>query len=132
MSTEDEGEQGEDEVTQDEIFAMIQQHRNGKGKGKGKKGACWNVVKEITTAGIARMTNMTTAGQMAEHGRIRKAARQAKMQAKDGTQTRAVGTVGATVKAKAKIGTGMVSHKNGKARTDRMIGARQHGKAIAA
>ena len=39
------GEQGEDEemkneVTEDEIFAMIQQFR--KGKGKGKKAVCWN------------------------------------------------------------------------------------------
>ena len=49
LSTGDQGEQGEDEemineVTQDEIFAMVQQFRKGqgKGKGKGKKGACWN------------------------------------------------------------------------------------------
>ena len=31
------------------------------------------------------MTNQTTAEQMVEHGRFRKAARQAKTQAKDGT-----------------------------------------------
>ena len=32
------------EVTQDDIFAMVQQFWKsvGKGKGKGKKGACWN------------------------------------------------------------------------------------------
>ena len=45
LSTGDQGEEGEDEemkneVTQDEIFAMIQQFR--KGKGRGKKGVCWN------------------------------------------------------------------------------------------
>ena len=54
------------------------------------------------------------------------------MQAKDWTLARAVGTAGASVKAKAKTVTGTASHKNGKARTDRMIGARQHGKARAA
>ena len=49
LSTGDEGEQGEDEetkneVTQDEIFAIVQQYRKGKGRGmgKGQKGACWN------------------------------------------------------------------------------------------
>ena len=82
MSTGDQGEQGEDEVTQDEIFAMVQQYRKGKGEGKckGKKGDhAATVVKVITTAEIARMTNKTTAGQMAGHGRFRKEARQAKM-----------------------------------------------------
>ena len=44
LSTGDQGEQGEYEVTQDDIFAKVQQYRKGKGKGKGKgkKGACWN------------------------------------------------------------------------------------------
>ena len=52
------------EVTQDEIFAM-KQFRKGKekGKGNGRKGA-GTVVKVVTTAEIARMTNKTTAGQM--------------------------------------------------------------------
>ena len=63
MSTADQEEQGEDEVTQDEIFAMVQQYR--KGKCKGKKRACWNCGGSDTTAEIARMTNKTTAGQMA-------------------------------------------------------------------
>ena len=85
------------------------------------------VVKVITTTEIARITNKTTLGQMVEHGRIRKAARQAKLQAKDGTQARAIGTVGEAVRAKAKTGKGVVRPKNGKARTGRMIGARQHG-----
>ena len=47
LSTGNQGEQGEDEVvkneiTQDEIFAMVQQFRKGKGKGKGngRKGVC--------------------------------------------------------------------------------------------
>ena len=62
------------------------------------------------------MTNKTTAGQMAEHRRFRREARQAKMKAKDGTQARAVGTDGATVKTKAQTGMEMVGRKNGKAR----------------
>ena len=78
------------------------------------------------------MTNRTTAGQMAGHGRIRNAARQEKMQAKDGTQARAIGTAGETARAKAKTGTGVVSPKDGKVRTGRMTGERQHGKARAA
>ena len=54
LSTGDQGEQGEDEemkneVTQDEIFAMVQQFRKGevKGKGKGKKEVCWNYAQEL-------------------------------------------------------------------------------------
>ena len=130
-----EDEETKNEVIQDEVFAMVQQYRKGKGKvqGKGKQVKhVGTVVKVITTAEIARKTNKTTAGQLAVHGRIRKAARQAKMQAKDGTQARAIGTAGEAVRAKAKTGTGMASPKNGKARTDRMMGARQHGKARAA
>ena len=119
----DQGEQGEDEetkneVTQDEILAMGQQFRKGKGKGKRSKERrehAGTVVKVITTAEIARTTNNTTAGQMVGHGRIRNAARQAKMQAKGGMQARATGTAGETVKAKAKTGKGVVSPKNGKA-----------------
>ena len=81
-------------------------------------------VKVITTAETARTTNKTTDGQMVQHGRISKAARQAKMPAKDGMQARAIGTVGETVRAKAKTGKGVVSPKNGMTRTDRMIGTR--------
>ena len=66
------------------------------------------------------------------HGRIGKAARQAKMQAKDGMQARTIGTAGETVRAKAKTGKRVVSPKNGKPRTDRTIGAHQGGKARAA
>ena len=91
MTTGDQGEQGEDEevkheVTQDEIFAVVQQFRKDKGKktrAKERRKHAGIVVKAITTAETARMTNRTTAGQMAGRGRIRKAARQAKMQAKD-------------------------------------------------
>ena len=54
------------------------------------------------------------------------------MQAKDETQARAIGTVGETVRAKAKTGKGVVSPKSGKARTDRTIGAHHPGKARAA
>ena len=54
------------------------------------------------------------------------------MLAKDGMQARAIGTAGETVRAKAKTGKGAASPKNGKARTDSMIGAHQRGKAIAA
>ena len=43
-------------------------------------------MKVITTAEIARTTNKTAAGQMVVRGRIRQAARQAKMSAKDGMQ----------------------------------------------
>ena len=53
-----------------------------------------------------------------EHGRIRKAARLAKMQAQDETQARATGTAGEAVRAKAKTGTGLASPKNGMARTE--------------
>ena len=72
----EQGGQGEDEevkieVTQDEMFAMVQQFRKGrdKGKGKGKKGTCWNCGETITAAETARLTNRTTAGQMAGRGR---------------------------------------------------------------
>ena len=54
------------------------------------------------------------------------------MQAKDGMQARAIGTAGETVRAKAKTGNGVVSPKNGKVSTDRMIGADSCGKARAA
>ena len=53
------------------------------------------------------------------------------MQVKDGTQARGIGTVGEAANTKAKTGTGLVN-PNSKARTDRMIGARQRGKARAA
>ena len=84
------------EVTQDDIFAMVQQFRKriGEGKGKGKNGACWNCGEMSTTAEVARMTNQTTAEQMVVHGRFRKAAKQAKTQANDATQARAIGTAG--------------------------------------
>ena len=52
------------------------------------------------------------------------------MQAQDGTQARAIGTAGETVRAKT--GVGMTSPKNGKVSTDRMTGARQREKARAA
>ena len=68
--------QGEDEVTQHEKFAMVQQHMKGKGKGKARakdrREHAGTAVKVITTAETARMTNKTTAGQMAGHGRIRR------------------------------------------------------------
>ena len=113
-----------DEVTQDEIFAMVQRFRKGKGKGKGKgkKGVCWNCGESDHYSRDCRTTNKTTAGQMVVHCRIRKAARQAKMQAKDGIQA------GETVRAKANTGKEAVSPKNGKARTSRTI-AHQRGRA---
>ena len=60
---------------------------------------------------------------MAGHGRIRKAASRATIQA------RTSGTAGETARAKAKIGMEMASPRNGKIRTDIVTGARQHGKA---
>ena len=51
------------------------------------------------------------------------------MQAKDGMQARAIGTAGESAWAMAKTGKGAASLKNGKARTDTMIGAHQRGKA---
>ena len=54
------------------------------------------------------------------------------MQAKDGMQARVIGTTEEAVRAKAKTGKGVVSPKNGKARTDRMTEAHQCGKARAA
>ena len=56
---------------------------------------------------------------MVAHGRIRKAARQATTQAKDGTQARAIGKAWETERAKTWAGTGMVSPKNDKDRTNR-------------
>ena len=52
------------------------------------------------------MKVIATAGQMVEHGRITKAARQAKMQANVGPQAKTNRTAGAAVRAKAKTGTG--------------------------
>ena len=94
------------------------------GKVKARREYAGIVVKVITTAEIARTSNKTTDGQMVGHGRIRKTARQAKMQAKDMMQARASGTVGETVRAQAKIGKGVVSPENGMTRTDRVIGTR--------
>ena len=69
-------------------------------------------VKAVTTTEIARVTNRTTAGQMTGHERIRKAARQAKMQAKS------IGTTCETARAKAEIGTGTAGPKRGKSQAD--------------
>ena len=68
-------------------------------------------MKVIIAAEIARTSNKTTGGQVVGHGRIRKAARQAKMQAQDGMHARAIGTVGETVRAKAKTGKGVVNQE---------------------
>ena len=122
------------EVTQDDIFAMVQQSKKrvkAKARVKERRAYAGTVVKVITTAEIPRMPNKTTAAQMVVRGRIRKAARQAKMQAKDGMQARAIGTAGETVRANTKTGKVVVSPKYGKVRTNRMIGARQRGKARA-
>ena len=110
LNTGYQGEQGEDEemkneVTQDEIFAIVQQFRKskGEGKGKGKKGVCWDCGEcDHCSREIARMTNKTTAGQMVGHGRTRKAARQEQRQAKDGMQARAIGTAGRNRKGRGK------------------------------
>ena len=82
---------------------------SGKVKARERRENAGNVVKAITTAEIARMTKRTTAGQMEGRGRIRKTARQAKMQVKDETQARAIGAAGDTVRAKENIGTCMAS-----------------------
>ena len=103
----------------------------GKGKGKGKKGVCWNCGESDHYSRDSPNANKTTAAQMVVRGRIRKAARQTKMQAKDGMQARAIGTPGETVRANTKTGKVVVSPKYGKVRTNRMIGARQRGKARA-
>ena len=84
MRSRDEGEQGEDEemkneVTQDEIWSKY----------------AGTVVKVITTA-----------AQMVENGRIRKAARQAKMHSNAGPHAKTSRTAGEAVRAKAKTGTG--------------------------
>ena len=83
MSTADQGEQGEDEVTQDEIFAMVQQYR--KGKCKGKKRACWNCGGSDHYSRDCPNDKQDNSWTDGGHGRFRKEARQAKMQAKDGT-----------------------------------------------
>ena len=54
------------------------------------------------------MTGRTAAGQTVEHGGIMKAARQAKMQAKDGTQARTIGTLCETARTRKDW------HKHGK------------------
>ena len=129
------GDQGEDEemkneVTQDEIFAVVQQSSKGKGKGKGKgkKGACWNCGESDHCSRDCpndKQDNSWTDGgtwitQKGSKG------------GKDAGQARAIRTAGETARAKANTGKGVVSPKNGKARTERMIGARQRGKAGAA
>ena len=84
-------------------------------------------VKVTTKAGKARLTNKTTAGQMVGRGRIRNAARHAMIQAKDGTQARAVGKNCGNGEGRSKDWNG-----NGKGRTDGMTGSRLRGKARAA
>ena len=90
---QDEDEEVKKEVTQDEIFTIVQQYRKGQVKAKERRERAGFVVMAITAVETARMTSRTTAGQMVEHGRIRKAGRQAHIQAKDGTQAGAIGTV---------------------------------------
>ena len=116
FSTRDQGEQGKDEEMKNESPKMRNSPWSSssgkvkeKAKAKERRQHAGPAVKVITAAEIARMTNKTTAGQMVVHGRFRKAAGQAKTQAKDGTQARAVGTSGKTVRAKAKTGKGVVS-----------------------
>ena len=79
-------------------------------KRKERREHAGNADRAITTTETPRMTKRTTAGRMAEHGRIRKAARLAKMQAQEWTQARAIGTTGRTTfgarqpgKARAKV-----------------------------
>ena len=113
-----------------ETLTMIQEFRGGKGKGKGKTKHVGTLVRVITTAECARATKRTTAGQMAEHGSIREAARQAQMQAQDGTQASAIGATGEAASVHDKTATGMAIHKNNdKIREGRSVGARQRGEA---
>ena len=112
LSTEDQGERGEDaEMPKNEIFAMPSSTGRVKAKARAKERRenAGTVVKVIITAETARMTNHTPSGQMVGNGRFRKATRQAKMQAKDGMQARAIGTSGEIVRAEAKTGMGMAS-----------------------
>ena len=71
-----------------------------------------NADRAITTTETPRMTKRTTAGRMAEHARIRKAARLAKLQAQEWTQARAIGTTERT--------TGEVTRMARSEQTDRL------------
>ena len=70
FSTGDRGEQGENdemknEVTQDQIFAMVQQFRKGEGRGRPKERGKY-------AGTVVRVTNKTATGQVVVRGRIRK------------------------------------------------------------
>ena len=92
LTTREQQAHGEDEgvknaITLNEVCAMVQQFRKGEGKGKGKKGAC-------LTCGASdhcsRDCPERQKGQQLDIWRnMEESARQAKMQAKDGTHANA-------------------------------------------
>ena len=110
---ENEGED-KDSITQEELFAMVQLFRKGKGKGKGQSAGTVAIV--ITTAEIARTTSKTV-GQNQCGGKATQTQESAKVQAKDGTQEKAFGTV---PKAKGKSGNRTENGAQRRARVEAM------------
>ena len=135
LNTGDQGEQREDEemkneVTQDEILAMVQQFRKGKGKGKGKgkKGVCWSCGESDHYSRDCpndKQDSSCTDGGAWKNQKGNKAGNDA---GKGWDKARAIGTAVEPVTTKAKTGKGVVSPKNGKGRTHRTIGAHQRGR----
>ena len=106
-----------------------------KARAKERREYAGTVVKVITTAEVAPMTNKTSAGQMVEAWKNQKGSRTDKDAGKGWDACKSNWNSWGDSKgkgAKAKTGKGVVSPKNGKVRTDKMIGAHQRGKARAA
>ena len=101
--------------------SVVKEGKKAKARAQGRKECAQTAVRLITTTGIARMTSGTAAGG------ILRAGRQAKMQAKNGTQAEALGTVGRSANANAPNSRGMASHKGGRVLSGRTIGACQCG-----
>ena len=123
-----EDEEMKNEVTQDEIFAMVQQFRKGV---KERRVYAGTVVQVITTAEIARMTNKRQ--QLDRRWSMEESER------KQGRQ-RCKQRMGASKsnwnswenngerRQRTSAARPVVSPKRGKARTNRVIGTHKHGK----
>ena len=94
--------------------SVAQEGKKTKARAQERKERAQTSVRFITTTEIARLTSSTTAG-----GIIRKAARQAKIEAHGWTQAGAIFlTVGRSARAKETNGTGMASDKGGRVLSD--------------
>ena len=90
------------------------------------------VVRAITTAETARMTNRTTAGETAEHLKNQQGRKADKDPGTGWDAGKSNYKNLATARAKEKTGRGMASHNNDKVRADRTTGTRHRGKVRAA